>query len=149
MKRGDILLNDTAHVAMFCGNGKVVHARSSEGNNLSGDQNGAEFRIQPYFNYPWNCVLRYAKDGEADEPEAKPEELPQPEFDLVKLNVWDRMIEHMPDLGYGYGLNDPKPEVMAWQAMLNKVLNSGLDVDGEFGALTLAATNEFIGRYVK
>jgi len=32
MKRGDILLNDESHVAIYIGNNQVVHARSSEGN---------------------------------------------------------------------------------------------------------------------
>ncbi len=63
MVRGDILLNDAAHAAIFVGNGKVVHARTSEGNEQSGDQSGNEIRVQSYWNYPWNCVLRYSESG--------------------------------------------------------------------------------------
>ena len=44
---------------MYLGNGKVGHARSSEGNSCAGDQSGNEIRIQSYWNYPWDCVLRY------------------------------------------------------------------------------------------
>lgn len=56
---GDVLLNYSSHTALAIGNGKVVHARSSEGNTILGDQSGNEVRIQNYWNYPWNCVLRY------------------------------------------------------------------------------------------
>ena len=59
MQRGDILINRLDHAAVYSGNGKLVHARSSEGNTISGDQNGAEWRIQTYFNYPWTNVMRF------------------------------------------------------------------------------------------
>ncbi len=59
MQRGDVLLNHTHHTAMYCGNGRMVHARGqSFGSSASGDQ-GHEFAITGYSNYPWNCVLRY------------------------------------------------------------------------------------------
>lgn len=56
---GDVLLNYSSHTALAIGDGKVVHARSSEGNSIQGDQSGNEVRIQNYWNFPWNCVLRY------------------------------------------------------------------------------------------
>ena len=63
MVRGDILLNDSAHAAIFVGSGKVVHARTSEGNEMTGDQSGNEIRVQSYWNYPWSIVLRFAGDN--------------------------------------------------------------------------------------
>ena len=42
--RGDVLLNTLMHVAVFQGNGKIVHARASDGHLKSGDQNGKEIR---------------------------------------------------------------------------------------------------------
>lgn len=59
LKRGDILLNDANHTAIYIGNEQLVHARTSEGNPATGDQSGNEIRVQSYYNYPWNGVFRY------------------------------------------------------------------------------------------
>lgn len=63
--RGDILLNHVDHVAMHIGNGKLVQASINEIGTVSGgqpgDQTGTEFYIRGYYNYPWNCILRYVK----------------------------------------------------------------------------------------
>lgn len=63
--RGDILLNHVNHVAMSIGNGKLVQASINELGTVSGgepgDQTGTEFYIRGYYNYPWNCVLRYVE----------------------------------------------------------------------------------------
>lgn len=61
--RGDVLLNEAHHLAMYCGNGKEVEASINEKGTAHGgkpgDQTGKEFLIRSYRNYPWNCVLRY------------------------------------------------------------------------------------------
>ena len=66
LKRGDVLLNEAHHVAMYCGNGKEVEASINEKGTAHGgqpgDQTGKEFLIRSYRNYPWNCILRYAGD---------------------------------------------------------------------------------------
>lgn len=68
--RGDVLLNETHHVAMYCGNGKEVEASINEKGTAHGgqpgDQTGKEFLVRSYRNYPWDCVLRYSESSAAD-----------------------------------------------------------------------------------
>lgn len=68
LKRGDVLLNERNHVAMYCGGGQEVEASINEYGGVTGgqpgDQTGTEFLIRPYRNYPWDCVLRYQEAEE-------------------------------------------------------------------------------------
>ena len=59
LQPGDVLLNYSAHTCLAIGGGKVANCRTDEGHPQSGDQSGNEIRIQSYWNFPWNCVLRY------------------------------------------------------------------------------------------
>lgn len=65
--RGDILLNEGHHTAIYCGNGKMVDARINEKGTTtggkSGDQTGHEIEIHRYNNHPWGCVLRYTAES--------------------------------------------------------------------------------------
>lgn len=66
LKRGDVLINRKNHMALYTGGGKLVQARSNL-DGKSGDSSGQEIRVQNYYNYPWDCVLRYtAEDAGAD-----------------------------------------------------------------------------------
>lgn len=60
---GDILLNDVHHVAAYIGNGKLAQASIDENGRATGgkggDQTGNETNIRNYYNYPWNCYLRW------------------------------------------------------------------------------------------
>ena len=71
MKRGDVLLNETTHTAMFIGNGKIVHAAGNEYGRATGgkpgDQTGKEITVANYYNAKWGVVLRY-KDQKAEAP---------------------------------------------------------------------------------
>lgn len=131
LHRGDVLLNYVSHTCMYIGNGKVVNARGDNGHPQPGDQDGTEIRIQAYWNYPWNCVLRY--------PETIDDE--QTSDDVVHPDC-RRTYFH---LEYGDGFGDPKPQVKAWQ---NLLLCWGYDLgkygaDGEYGTLTMLATQKW------
>lgn len=73
--RGDILLNHVDHVAMSCGNGKLVQASINELGTTTGgqpgDQTGTEFYIRDYYNYPWNCILRYVEPSNGTKNDVK------------------------------------------------------------------------------
>ena len=74
--RGDVLLHETHHTAMYMGGGKLAHAAGNEyGKALgsrTGDQTGKEICVTGYFNFPWQCVLRYEKDDAGPEPAPAP-----------------------------------------------------------------------------
>lgn len=59
MVRSDVLWS-SGHAAMYCGNGKIVHARGDDGHPESGDQSGREICIDRYYQFA-TCVLRYVE----------------------------------------------------------------------------------------
>lgn len=76
--RGDVLLNERKHTAMYIGNGKIVQASGNEFGGITGgkpgDQTGREIAVSNYYNMPWDCILRYKEQNTeapthgADEP---------------------------------------------------------------------------------
>lgn len=59
---GDILLNDAYHVAAMINNYQLAQASISETggvNGMDGDQTGRETNISSYYDYPWDCILRW------------------------------------------------------------------------------------------
>lgn len=68
MKACDVLINEKEHAAMYVGEGKIVQARSNF-DGKPGDSSGQEIREQAYYNYPWDCVLRFEDEpAEAEIP---------------------------------------------------------------------------------
>ena len=69
LRRGDILLDEGHHVALYLGNGQLVHASINEHGGITGgkpgDQNGREILTRSYYNHPWSNILRYTKGATA------------------------------------------------------------------------------------
>lgn len=63
LQPGDVLLHERNHTAMYIGNGRIVQAsineRGTTTGGQTGDQTGREIAERSYYNYPWDCVLRY------------------------------------------------------------------------------------------
>lgn len=76
LQRGDVLLNEIHHTALYIGGGQLVNAGGNEFGGVTGgqtgDQTGREIRVIGYYNFPWDYVLRYEAPGEdpaASDPE--------------------------------------------------------------------------------
>ena len=135
LEKGDVLLNKKSHTELYIGNGKVVKASINEKGGTTGgktgDQTGREIYIGSYYNYPWDCVLRYKGN---EEKKADPVTFPC----YVKL----------PELKRGDGMGDReylRPYVKALQILLRGL---GFDVgvwgaDGQFGAMTEQGLMDF------
>lgn len=65
LQAGDVLLNKQCHTAIMISSTQLAQASISETGGItgkSGDQTGKEIHTRSYYSYPWDCVLRYAKD---------------------------------------------------------------------------------------
>lgn len=126
MKRGDVLLyhigGTNGHTAMYCGDGRIVHARGqSYGSPQTGDQ-GSEIAVTPYSRSKWQYVLRYGGGATT-----------APTSTASRKTV-----------RYGSKGSD----VLLLQQILNKKSYRGyngkpLEEDGEFGTNTLTAVRAF------
>lgn len=67
LQRGDVLLKEGSHTAIYIGNGQLVHASINEKGTTTGgkvgDQTGQEICTRSYYNKPWNAVLRFQEVG--------------------------------------------------------------------------------------
>lgn len=129
-QRGDVLLNEAHHTALYIGDNKIVHASSSETGGKygrEGDQTGREICVRSYYEYPWNCVLRYVGDGAVPTPSTE--------------SKGDKtvMVE-VRQLQYG----SKGADVKTLQIILNeKAQSRHLVVDGDFGSNTKNAVMDF------
>lgn len=127
---GDVLLNVTHHTALYIGNGKMVHAAGSETGGKygqPGDQTGREICIAPYYDFPWDYVLRYNNDIPS----------PNPGKTITYSDV-DCYATMIPILQRG----EIGSAVSAMQAAL-VYHDFVLDIDGDFGPQTETALLDF------
>lgn len=127
LQRGDVLLNIKKHTALYIGDGQIVNATGSENGKYGreGDQTGNEIRIQPYYNKPWDCVLRYTS-----------EKIPVPTESKGETKV---MIE-LRQLQFG----SKGADVRSLQILLNEKAHSRhLVVDGDFGNNTKSVVLDY------
>ena len=153
MQRGDILMNDSSHAAIYIGSGKVVHARTSEGNTMTGDQSGNEIRTQSYWNYPWNCVLRYLGNNSASSSTSSGQSTnTSTSATVVSTNIRKgskgakvkELQDNLIKLGYDlspYGADGDYGNV-TFEAVKKFQEDHNLDVDGVVGKNTRAAIEE-------
>lgn len=146
---GDVLLNHRNHTAMMVDKYNLVQARINELGTVTGgqtgDQTGGEIAVRSYYNFPWDCVLRYREnDGEAGEKAA--EETVQlrglpllrrgSRGDAVRAAQYLLLCRGLTLQKYGadgdYG-KETEDAVKEFQRF------KGLEADGECGALTWAA----------
>lgn len=126
---GDVLLNHADHTAMMISTSQLAQASIDENGNISGgkvgDQTGYEIHTRSYYNYPWNCVLRY------------------PETAAKALPVLDKS---------GYTLGKKTPGVLAYKQLLilakkKGYIKQGVNNDEVFGKGTEKATNELLKKW--
>ena len=142
---GDVLLNHRNHTAMMVDKYNLVQARINELGTVTGgqtgDQNGGEIAVRSYYNFPWDCVLRYRENDEEEEEKAA-EETGLPLLrrgsrgDAVRAAQYLLLCRGMTLPKYGadgdYG-QETEDAVKEFQRL------KGLDADGECGSLTWAA----------
>lgn len=158
LKRGDVLLNVVKHTAIYLGNNKVAHARSSEGNSIPGDQSGNEIRIQAYWNYPWDCVLRYPEvinyDDGAETPNEKVSTGRLEPDGICGRQTWAAIADEIRKFPLAECVMDGEQiikmsdgwHVSVLQAFLN-YHGASLTVDGEYGPMTSQAVIDFQSSY--
>lgn len=131
---GDVLLNYASHTAMYIGGGRIAQARVNELGTVTGgktgDQTGNEIATRSYYNFPWDCVLRYAEAEFAPQIMERNEESDEVNLRLIRNG----------DIG---------DDVRAAQILL---IGRGYDcgvfgADGDFGDATYAAAVAFQAEY--
>lgn len=150
VREGDVLLNYARHTALALGGGRIVQASINERGTTTGgqpgDQTGREICERGYYNYPWDCVLRYTGDNDAatdDNSEYAPSYWYAVELPLLKPGMTHDAVNAVQSLlsAYGYytGSVTCKMDALTVEAVKAYQTAHGLDADGEIGGLTWAA----------
>ena len=125
--RGDVLLNEEHHTALYIGEGMEAEASVNEKGKATGgepgDQTGKEILIRPYRNFPWDCVLRYT-GGTKPRPTVKTVNAKKIPVPYTSKGCTGAMV-------------------VLVQAALNEIDDYDLEVDGEFGKNTDKAVRSY------
>jgi len=134
---GDVLLNHADHTAMMISTTQLAQASIDENGGIMGgkvgDQTGYEIHTRGYYNYPWNCVLRYPEAAKpAKKPAAKPAE-----------KVLDKS---------GYEKGQKTKGVLALKQLIilakaKKLISQGVNNDKVFGEGTEKAVNLLLKKW--
>lgn len=149
LEAGDVLLNYAHHTAIYIGGGRIVQASINERGGVTGgapgDQTGREIAERAYYNYPWDCVLRYGGSDSAAETEETglglaPSYWYNLSLPLLKPGMTHGAVETVQTLlkAYGYytGSATCKMDAETVAAVMAYQTNHDLDADGEVGGKT-------------
>ena len=147
LEAGDVLLNYAHHTALYIGGGRIVQASINERGGViggaPGDQTGREICERSYYNYPWDCVLRYVADVGGivtDDGEILPSHWYSVTLPLLKPGMTHGAVETVQTLlkAYGYytGSATCKMDAETVAAVMAYQTNHDLDADGEVGIMT-------------
>ena len=84
LERGDVLLHERNHTALYIGAGQIVNAGGNErggaNGGRTGDQTGREIAVIGYYrpSYGWDCVLRYVEEETGQEAPSSAGQSPAP-----------------------------------------------------------------------
>ena len=69
LMKGDVLLNEKHHAAMYIGDGQIVQASIAETGKIygkEGDQTTKEIEVRNVYRYGWDYILRYEEKESED-----------------------------------------------------------------------------------
>ena len=69
LMKGDVLLNEKHHTALYIGDGQIVQASISETGKIygkEGDQTTKEIEVRNVYRYSWDYILRYEEKESED-----------------------------------------------------------------------------------
>lgn len=99
---GDILLNEARHTAIVCSVDpvKVVNARGDI-DGVAGDSTSTEIRIQNYWSYPWDWVLRMGNTETGTKPTTSETSKPSGIGAIIASKIMGWMMAKTPLLKKG------------------------------------------------
>lgn len=141
---GDILLNDSSHVAVYIGGGQLAQSaideRGKSSGGQGGDQTGHETNIRSYYNYPWTCYLRYG--GTATQPTGSQNGVLTVDGYLGTNTI--KALQKVLGTSQDGVISSPSQMVRELQRFLNRS-GAKLTVDGYLGQLTIKALQKYLG----